>query len=72
MNEQILAEMVFANVKQFAALYKKLEESKKNIIDFRPFPLLTKPEFLQNQLDTLQNAIETKNYDTAVSTVWLW
>lgn len=60
---------MFANTQQFAALYSRLENSKKAVVGFKPFPLLNKPGLLDKQLNDIKQQIKLKNYSLAVSGV---
>lgn len=66
-SKKVLAEMTYANMQQFAALYYKSEEEIKDVIDFKPFPLLSAPYFLDNEILTIRRLIRTEEYDSAVS-----
>lgn len=66
MDEGILAEMYLANTKQFAALYKRLEDSRKKFIDFKPFEALSEDGLLDEELNRIKDLIEDELFSTAV------
>lgn len=66
MDSKTLADMTLANAKQFAALYSHLEDSRKNIINFKPFELVSKAGTLDEELNDIAKNIARGNYEDAV------
>lgn len=66
MDKKTLADMTLANAKQFAALYSRLQNSRKNIINFKPFELLSKAGSVDEELNNIAKKIANGNYDDAV------
>lgn len=67
-NKSIEAEMTLNNAKQYAALFKKLEQSRKHVIGITPFSYFSKNGSLEEELDEVQQQIDAKDYENAVST----
>lgn len=59
--------MLLANTKQFVTLYCRLEDLKKTIFAFKPFPPLAQPGLLEQRLQYIKELIEQEKYDFAVS-----
>lgn len=59
--------MILNNAKQTAAVYKKLEQSRKYIVHITPFSYYSRKGSLQQELDDVQTLLDAKEYEIAVS-----
>lgn len=66
MEKKVLAGMILANIRQYAALYSRLEDSRRNIFNFQPFEPFARDGLLQEEMDDLEKKITLGNYNYAV------
>lgn len=59
--------MTFANAKQFAALYTRLEDSRSNSVNFKPFVPLSEGKSLKKELAEISKEILEGRYKDAVN-----